>query len=325
MKKMIFYNPSFYSKCLLYCFFLLGICPAATFSEPISPVALSKPGNPGEISLGKQLFNSDRLSRDNSISCASCHNLSEGGDDGLVVSVGIDGQEGTVNAPTVFNSGFNAFYFWDGRATSLEEQVAGPIHNPVEMGSDWQSVLKKLARDKSMVEQFNRVYKDGLNARNIARAIAAYQRQLVTEESPFDQYLKGDDSAIDEQAKSGYQLFRQMGCISCHQGRNIGVNMFQHFGIMGDYFQDRGGIRQSDYGRYNVTGNAEDRFKFKVPSLRNIEQTAPYFHDGSAKTLEEAIRVMARYQLGRPISADQVAKIKAFLQALTGQVREDLL
>lgn len=322
---MISHSAFLRSKSRVGFFVLLALFPLSISSQPILPIVPTEPDNPDEVLLGKQLFHSVKLSHDNTISCASCHNVSEGGDDGLVVSVGINGQLGKINSPTVLNSALNAFQFWDGRTATLEEQVQEPIHNPVEMGSNWQDVIKKLSRDQDIVSQFRRIYDDGLTQENIARAIASYERQLVTTDAPFDNYLNGESDALTDQARQGYHLFKQMGCISCHQGKNVGGNMFQYFGIMGNYFQDRGNITESDYGRYNVTGKEEDRFKFKVPSLRNIAKTAPYFHDGSAETLEEAIRVMARYQLGRPISDDQVAKIKAFLETLTGHVRKELL
>ena len=303
----------------------------SAISEPISPILKTEPDNPEEVLLGKRLFHSVKLSRDNTVSCASCHNLSEGGDDGAVVSTGIDQQLGEVNAPTVLNSGLNAFQFWDGRVETLEEQIEGPIHSPLEMDSNWKEVINKLQKDEELVELFAKVYKkagrtrkNSISEMSVARAIAAYERQLVTANSPFDQYLLGREDAISDDAVEGYELFKKMGCVSCHQGQNVGGNMFQYFGVMGDYFQDRGKISKADYGRFNVTGEEEDRYKFKVPGLRNVELTAPYFHDGSAKNLEEAIRIMARYQLGRTITDDQAEKLKAFLVTLTGKIEEDL-
>ncbi|MDM3871720.1 cytochrome-c peroxidase [Porticoccus sp. W117] len=294
-------------------------------SEPIVPITSPSGLNEREVQLGKRLFHSTELSRDNSISCASCHKVGGGGDDDLPFAVGVDGQVGPINSPTVLNSSLNAFQFWDGRAATLEEQAEGPIHNPLEMGSSWQEVIEKLSGSSAWVDEFREVYQDGITSVNIARAIATYERALVTPNSPFDRYLQGNESAIEDQAKEGYRLFKRMGCVSCHQGQNVGGNMFQQFGIMGDYFRDRGSITEADYGRFNVTGKERDRYTFKVPGLRNVAQTAPYFHDGSAETLPDAIRTMARYQLGRGITADQVRAIEAFLKSLSGQVREDLL
>ena len=295
------------------------------FAEPIKPLTADSTANVDEVMLGKLLFNSPLLSADNTISCASCHDITQGGDDGLATSVGINNQIGPINAPTVLNSGLNFAQFWDGRSATLEEQTEGPIHNAVEMGSNWQQVINKLNANKSIVQMFADVYQAPINKHNIASAIAAYEKQLITLNAPFDRFLQGDETAISQSAKEGYELFKGMGCVSCHQGKNVGGNMYQHFGIMGNYFEDRGSIQRVDLGVYNRTLKEKDKFKFKVPSLRNIEKTAPYFHDGSAKTLEDAIRIMARYQLGRPISDTQIIKLKAFLVSLNGDVKEDLL
>lgn len=292
--------------------------------EPISPIEAAIHADPSEVALGKILFNDKRLSRNNSIACASCHNILKGGDDGLKVSIGIDNQIGTINAPTVLNSGLNAFQFWDGRARTLEEQVEGPIHNSLEMGSTWNEVINKLKKDKQLLALFAQVYLTEPNESNISRAISTYEKQLLTLDSPFDLYLKGNETAISERAKKGYQVFKRVGCISCHQGQNVGGNMFQRFGIMGNYFNKKSVINTADYGRFNVTGKEEDRFKFKVPSLRNIELTAPYLHDGSIQDLRDVIKIMARYQLGRPISDKQVVDIEAFLKSLTGKVKAEL-
>ncbi|MGS2724681.1 cytochrome-c peroxidase [Porticoccus sp. GXU_MW_L64] len=317
-------------KCLVQCgsakllvaLFVLFSLPSQ--SEPITPIQFPDNLNENEIQLGKRLFHSTELSRDNTISCASCHAVDSGGDDGLRYSIGVDGQVGPINSPTVLNSGLNAVQFWDGRAGTLEQQVEGPIHNPLEMGSSWEEVIARLSADQSWQDAFRKIYPDGITAANISRAIATYESALVTPNSPFDRYLQGEKNAIGDQAKEGYRLFVQMGCVSCHQGQNVGGNMFQQFGIMGDYFRDRGEITEADYGRFNVTGKESDRYIFKVPGLRNVAQTAPYFHDGSAQTLGEAIRVMARYQLGRGISDKQVKALEAFLTSLSAPVREDL-
>ncbi|UTW45012.1 cytochrome-c peroxidase [bacterium SCSIO 12696] len=295
-----------------------------SISEPITPILTPHDLDEGAVQLGKRLFHSVELSGDNSVSCASCHKVDGGGDDDLRFSIGVGGQIGPINAPTVLNSSLNAFQFWDGRAETLEQQAEGPIHNPLEMNSSWQEVIQKLSVNRDWVEEFRDIYPDGITATNIARAIASYEKALVTPGSPFDRYLLGEESAITDRAKEGYRLFIQMGCVSCHQGQNVGGNMFQQFGIMGDYFRDRGAVTEADYGRFNVTGKESDRFKFKVPGLRNVAKTAPYFHDGSVETLAEAIRTMARYQLGRGISDSQVQAIEAFLRSLSGEVREDL-
>ncbi|MCV6637374.1 cytochrome-c peroxidase [Candidatus Albibeggiatoa sp. nov. NOAA] len=287
--------------------------------EPIRPIPNNLYFNARKVQLGNILFHDPRLSHDNTISCASCHNLIKGGVDGTQTSIGINGAVGPINAPTVFNSGFNFRQFWDGRAKNLEEQAEGPIHNPIEMGSNWREVIMKLEQDTYYIEQFSLLYLDGLTSKNIQDAIATFERSLYTPNSRFDRYLRGDDAVLTEKEKLGYQRFKAYGCISCHQGMNIGGNMFQHFGVMGNYFEDRGNITQVDLGRYNVTQNPADKFVFKVPSLRNIALTAPYFHDGSAETLPDAVKVMGRYQLGRMLSDEDVELLVAFLKTLTGE------
>jgi cytochrome c peroxidase len=270
------------------------------------------------VALGRKLFLDRRLSADDTLSCASCHDFARGGADGRVASLGIHGQVGGVNAPTVMNSGLNFLQFWDGRAPSLEDQVNGPLNNPSEMGSSWPQALSKLAADRAYPAEFSTLFADGVSAENVRRAIASFERTLVAVDSPFDRWLRGETNALKAEEQSGYALFKGVGCIACHQGRNVGGNMFQRFGVFGDYFADRGHVTKADYGRYNVTGNEADRFVFRVPSLRYVGQTAPYFHDGSAATLPQAVQVMAKYQLGRTLTEDQVASIVAFLKSLAG-------
>lgn len=291
----------------------------AVRNSPIQPLPPATDLDPRKVALGQQLFFDPRLSRDDTISCASCHDVSAGGADGLNLSVGIGGARSTVNSPTVLNSGLNFAQFWDGRADTLEEQIDGPVHHPAEMGSNWQEVLSKLRADSQMVTAFNEAY-GGLQIQSIKDAIATYERSLATPNARFDRYLMGENDAITEQERAGYELFSNLGCISCHQGRGVGGNMFQRFGIVGDYFKDRGNITQADYGRYNVTGDDDDLHVFKVPSLRNVELTAPYLHDGSVETLEGVVQVMAKYQLGRPLQVSEVDNIVAFLKTLTGEL-----
>jgi cytochrome c peroxidase len=291
---------------------------AQLLDEPIKPLPAKLNLDARKVSLGKLLFHDKRLSKDNSLSCASCHEISKGGVDGQQFATGIKGQLGPINTPTVLNSGLNFRQFWNGRAATLEEQAAGPVHNPGEMGSNWQEVFGKLGHDQAFMTQLKAVYPDGLQARNIQEAIATYERSLITP-SRFDRYLLGEPSAIQEDEKQGYQLFKNYGCVACHQGMGVGGNMYQSFGVLGNYFKDKGKITDADLGRFAVTKNELDRHVFKVPSLRNVELTAPYFHDGSAKTLEEAIDVMFRYQLGRTAPATDKALIVKFLKTLTGE------
>jgi cytochrome c peroxidase len=287
--------------------------------EPITPIPESVKLPLNKVKLGEKLFNDTRLSRDNSISCASCHDLKLGGADGLPFAIGIDNQAGGINTPTVLNSGYNFRQFWDGRAGSLEEQVPGPVHNPIEMDSNWTQVLAKLSLIPYYREQFVLIYPNGLTAGNIIDAIATYERSLITPNAPFDRYLRGERSAINADTREGYTLFKSYGCIACHQGINVGGNLYQRFGIFGNPFTDSGEVQKEDLGRYNITGKAEDRYTFKVPGLRNVEKTAPYFHDGSATTLEEAVQAMAHYQLGTELGEDEIGKLVLFLKSLTGQ------
>lgn len=271
-----------------------------------------------KVALGKRLFFEPRLSSNDKIACASCHKLDQGGTDRLPVAVGIDGKKGGINAPTVFNSSLNFVQFWDGRAASLEEQASGPVHNPLEMGSNWVEVIGKLSRDESYRQEFNRIYKQGMSGDTIVDAIATFERTLLTQNSAFDRYLNGDENALDSLERAGFQLFLDYGCASCHQGAGLGGNMFQQFGVMDNYFKNRT-VTQADLGRFNVTGLETDKHVFKVPSLRNVEVTPPYFHDGSVQSLEEAVVIMGRYQLGRELSGGDVKALAAFLRTLTGE------
>lgn len=286
--------------------------------EPIQAIPLQIALNDTKVKLGEKLFHDPLLSHDNSVSCASCHNLHNGGTDHRRHSIGINGAEGVVNTPTVFNSGFNFRQFWDGRAETLEEQINGPIHSPHEMGSNWQEVITKLTASPDYVAAFAALYPDGIHPHTIQDALATFERSLYTPNARFDQFLRGDGEVLTEAEKAGYRLFKTYGCIRCHQGVNIGGNMFQTFGVMGNYFADRGSMSQADLGRFNVTGDERDRHVFKVPSLRNVALTAPYFHDGSAARLEDAVTVMGTYQLGRRLNPSEVDLIVQFLRTLTG-------
>jgi cytochrome c peroxidase len=273
--------------------------------------------NPALVALGRRLFLDTKLSLDNTVSCASCHDLGHGGVDGRAHSVGVKGSIGGVNAPTVFNSGLNFVQFWDGRATTLEEQVGGPVTNPAEMNATWDAVVAKLKRDPEYPRAFAPLFADGVSADNVRTAIAAFERTLLSRNSAFDRWLGGDQTALNAEESAGYELFKSVGCVACHQGANVGGNMFQRFGVFGDYFTDRGKVTSADYGRFNVTKNEADRYVFRVPSLRMVAHTAPYFHDGSVPTLPQAVQVMAKYQLGRKLGDDQVGQIVAFLKSLS--------
>lgn len=284
--------------------------------EPLRPLKALPDLAAAEVALGRELFHEPMLSRDRSISCASCHPLNQGGSDNRKVSIGIGGAKGSVNAPTVFNTTFNIAQFWDGRATTLEQQVDGPLQNPVEMDANWPDIIGRL-RASPYEARFQQVYGAPPSPDLVRRAMARFERSLVTTGSRFDRWLDGEDGALDSEEKKGYALFKSYGCASCHQGANVGGNLFQKLGFFGNWFTDRGGpVTQADLGRFNVTGRPADKHVFKVPSLRLVVMTPPYFHDGSVASLTDAIRVMGRYQLGREIPETDLALIARFLASL---------
>jgi len=300
-----------------------GIAGERRTHEPIRPLTEAEGLDVRKVELGRRLFHDPILSGDGTISCASCHNLAKSGADGRPRSIGVKGGMGTVNAPTVYNAALNLAQFWDGRAATLEEQAGGPITNPVEMAATWPQVLARLSASPYRAE-FKAIFGTDPSAEAVRDAISSFERTLITVDSRFDRWLDGDDSALTGTEKAGYARFKSLGCASCHQGRNVGGNMFQRFGFFGNWFTDRGRTEtRDDLGRFNVTGQPGDRYVFKVPSLRLAALTAPYFHDGSVPTLEEAVTLMARYQLGRDISADDVSMIVAFLRTLPGRLAGD--
>ena len=290
--------------------------------EPIKAIPEEVDVNPEKVALGRALFHDPRLSKDDTTACVSCHDLGNGGDDGRRVSIGIEGKPGTINAPTVFNAGLNFSQFWDGRASTLEQQIDGPVQSPIELGSLWPEVVAKLYAHESYPKRFAALYPDGISRENIKDALAEFMKSLTTPNSRFDRWLSGDTSALNALERHGYALFKHYGCVSCHQGANVGGNMFQVFGVLNDYFKRRGNITDADFGRYNVTGNPDDRHAFKVPSLRMAALTAPYLHDGSAATLRDAVDIMFEYQLGREAPDEDKDAIVAFIRTLAGDNRE---
>lgn len=289
--------------------------------EPITPLPSleSLQLDPKKIKLGESLFQDTRFSRDQSTACVSCHSLSQGGADGRKNSVGVRQQIGVINAPSIFNSGLNFRQFWDGRSESLEDQVEKVVHDARELDMNWADLLAVLSADAALVAEFKAAYpQEGLQATSIQNALASYQRSLLTP-SRFDRYLLGDPKALEADELKGYQLFKDYGCVACHQGVNIGGNMFQKFGVMDDYFAKRGALSSADLGRFNVTQQEADKYVFKVPSLRNVALTAPYFHDGMTDTLETAVDVMFRHQLGRTASTEDKRLIVKFLNSLSGE------
>ena len=293
---------------------------AAPLDEPIQPVPLTLKQDPARAEIGRLLFQDARLSANGRVSCASCHDPRKGGGDGRDRSSGFKGELTGVNAPTVLNAALNFRQFWNGRADTLEAQIDLVVQNPVEMGSAWVDVVQKVQQDAKYKTAFGAAYKDGVTKANIQNAIATFERTLITPNARFDKFLRGDVNAISASEKLGYAKFKQYGCVACHQGVNVGGNMFQKFGVMGDYFAKRGNPTQADLGRYLVTGLDSDKHVFKVPSLRNVALTAPYFHDASAKTLEDAVGIMFKYQIGRVASQEDRDAIVSFLNTLTGEV-----
>jgi cytochrome c peroxidase len=297
--------------------------PLAVLRSAVQPVPESTVRDPAKVRLGRRLFHDPILSADGTVSCASCHALDHGGAEGRRTSLGIRGQVGPINSPTVLNARFHIAQFWDGRAADLREQAAGPVANPGEMGNTWDAVVATLNRSTAYPELFRAVYADGVSAVNTRDAIAAYEETLVTP-SRFDRWLKGDEAALTADERAGAELFVSTGCVTCHQGVALGGTSFQRMGAVQDYFAARGTpLTEADNGRYNVTHNETDRHFFKVPTLRNVAQTAPYLHDGTQATLEETVRVMGRFQLGRTLDDTQVARLVSFLNALTGELPAD--
>lgn len=299
---------------------------AAEFkNEPIRPIPDSVAVDAAKVQLGKELYHDTRLSGDGTISCASCHAIETAGVDNHQFSDGIGGQLGGINAPTSYNSVFNFVQFWDGRAATLAEQAAGPPLNPVEMGSkSFDEIAARLSADADFNKRFLASYPEGLNEKTITDAIAEYEKTLLTPNSPFDRYLKGDKGAMTAEQIEGYAIFKDYKCATCHAGVNMGGLSYEMMGQRANYFQDReinakSGLTDSDNGRWAQTKVERDRYRFKTPTLRNVALTWPYYHDGSVATLEKAIEMMAEYQVGRKMPEAEIAKVKTFLDAQTGQ------
>ena len=288
---------------------------AAPSNEPIQPIEPAKITNPAKVELGKQLFFDPRLSKSGFISCNSCHNLSMGGSDNLSTSIGHNWQQGPINSPTVLNSSLNLAQFWDGRAADLKAQAGGPIANPMEMGFTHNLAVDVLDSIPQYKESFKKVYgKKSVDIDQVTDAIAAFEETLVTPNARFDKWLKGDKKALNKDELAGYTLFKEVGCTACHNGSAVGGNSFQKMGLVEAY-----ATQNPAEGVAGLTGNDADRMKFKVPTLRNVELTYPYFHDGAYWNLEEAVDVMARLQLGRKLEKKQITQITAFLKTLTGE------
>lgn len=298
---------------LATCLVMMGPV-VANNQEPIQPIVPPQQVNLGLVELGKKLYFDPRLSKSGAISCNSCHNLSMGGTDNIRTSIGDKWQQGPINAPTVLNSSLNVAQFWDGRAADLNAQAGGPIANPGEMGFTHTLAVNVLESIPAYQREFKRVFnKDKITIDQVTLAIAEFEKTLVTPNSRFDQWLLGKQDALSANELAGYKLFKESGCVGCHNGPAVGGNSFQKFGIVEPYKSNSKAL-----GRAAVTGKDADRFSFKVPTLRNVELTYPYFHDGAANTLTEAVDTMGRLQLGRKFTPDENGKIVAYMKTLTG-------
>jgi cytochrome c peroxidase len=294
----------------------------ATFEPiPATPPALAgNAATPAKVALGTMLYFDPRLSASHAISCSSCHNIGLGGVDAQETSIGHGWQRGGRNAPTVFNAVFNTAQFWDGRAADLQQQAGGPMVNPVEMASPPKHVVEQLAGIPGYVAAFKAAFPGDpqpLTLVNAEKAIAVFEASLITPHAPFDGYLNGDASALTALQTQGLQLFIDRGCATCHSGINVGGGMYSRFGIAEDPGAELRPL--TDKGRFAVTKSGSDDYVFKVPTLRNITLTAPYFHTGRMWDLRQAITVMAVSQLGAPLTADETDKVAAFLDSLTGE------
>lgn len=302
----------------------LSAVSGARAEEPVAPLPQSHGQDHARVALGERLFSDRRLSRDQTLSCASCHDLATGGTVRTPLTHGIGGAPGLRNSPSVFNSSFNFRQFWDGRVDTLEKQFAEVLQAPKVMGMDWETLVARLAGDAPLVASFQVTFGRGPDAQSITDAVVAYERSLITPNSRFDRFLRGERDALSRDERAGYERFKNYGCVACHQGMNLGGNMFQVFGVVGargDYFRQRRLQPPADLGRFRSTGREEDKLVFRVPSLRNVALTAPYLHDGSAATLADAVSIMFDAQLGRRAEPGDIDLIVKFLGTLTGEYR----
>ena len=305
--------------------FSTGLAAERFAHEPVQPLVDSLPTDAAKVALGYKMFHDVRISADGTVSCADCHILESGGADvpDHRTSEGIAGQFGGVNAPTVYNAVFNVQQFWNGRAATLAEQAAGPPVNPVEMGDQtWDDIVARLRMDRALVREFEALYPEGLTEATVTDAIAEFEKTLLTPRSPFDRYLRGDDTALTANEIEGYLLFKEHDCATCHAGQILGGQSFEYLGIAEDYFAARTpeiALNDDDKGLYGFTGNERDMHRFKTPGLRNVALTPPYLHDGSAATLDQAVKAMMRFQTGADYTQQEVDRIVDFLGTLTGE------
>jgi cytochrome c peroxidase len=285
----------------------------------VTPIPLSLALDPKRVALGERLFHDVRLSHDNMRSCTTCHALEHGGMDGQPRAIAANGSLSLRNTPTIFNVGLSTSFNWDGIANTLEAHTEIVLLNPNLMHTTWPELLAKLQADADYVGSFKAAYAEGLTAANVLAALASFERSLLTPNSRFDRYLRGERQALSTSEQEGYRLFKSYGCATCHQGINIGGNMYQKFGVFAETSGAGSPTTAVDLGRYYVTKVPRDREVFRVPSLRNVAVTAPYFHDGRARTLADAVKTMARVQLGRLLTHEEIDVLVQFLHTLTGE------
>lgn len=294
----------------------------------IAPAPADNPTTEAKVELGKMLYMDPRFSSTGTVSCNSCHNVMEGGDDSRTVSMGVHGKTGGRNAPTVWNAAFHSVQFWDGRVNLLEDQAKGPVTNPVEMGmSDIEKAMNQVRAIPGYRPYFDKAFgENSMTVDNAAKAVAAFERTLITPDSPYDRFVKGDKAALNEQQQKGMQKFADVGCVACHSGaafngpqNEFGEGFYAKFPTFSDSTYVNKYTLSKDIGRQEATGKKEDAHMFRVPTLRNITDTAPYFHNGSVNDLHEAVRIMAATQLNQELSQQDTDDIVAFLTALTGE------
>ena len=327
-----------YRKYLIVLFGVVSFSASAADWQALPEAAPDPADNPtttAKVELGRMLFMDPRFSSTGTVSCNSCHNVMLGGEDNRPVSMGVHGKTGGRSAPTVWNSGFSSVQFWDGRAASLEEQAKGPVTNPIEMGmGELEEAMNRVRDIPGYKPYFEKAFgtDNPMTVENAAKAVAAYERTLITPNSPYDRYVKGDKKALTEQQVRGMDSFASVGCTACHSGAAFNgpaMPAGTGFYMKAPTFADNDYVKQykltEDTGRFMVTNNEADKHLWKVPTLRNISITAPYFHNGLVATLDEAVRVMARIQLNQDLTDGQVADIVAFLDALTGEFPEQPL
>ncbi|RLA30005.1 MAG: cytochrome-c peroxidase [Gammaproteobacteria bacterium] len=319
----------FFTVTLLMCLVTANAIAAWESLPTEAPAPADNPTTEAKVELGKMLFFDPRFSATGTVSCFSCHNVMEGGDDHRSSSIGVHGQIGGRNAPTVWNAAFLSTQFWDGREATLEDQAKGPVTNPIEMGmASLEDAIERVRAISGYKVYFEAAFGagDAVTIDNAAKAVAAYERTLITPNSPYDRYVEGDRSALSVQAIRGMETFEQAGCMSCHSGAAfagpalpMGTGFFMKFPT----FPDRPDIEKyslmEDEGRFTVTGNVADKNVWRVPTLRNLEYTAPYFHNGTVKGLDDAVRIMAQSQLNKDLSDAEIADVIAFLESLSGE------